>query len=527
MLPLLDAAAMQAADAHTIETIGLPGALLMENAGAAVAAHVQAAYPAGPLTVLCGKGNNGGDGFVVARRLLARAPRVLLIGLRADLRGDARLHAEALVRCGGRVEDVPDLARWQACRDDVRRTGVLVDALLGTGLRRAPTGLVGDVIADIAGWPDGPPIVAVDLPSGLSADGGHVAGPALRAAHTITFAAAKLGHVLEPACDHVGHLQVADIGIPRAALDARARAWQAEPADVAACFGVRRPAAHKGDLGHVLVLGGSPGKTGAPVLTGVAALRAGAGLVSLAAPAGLLPQLVAVARAELMTVGLASSEGLAWDGAALAPALASSAQADAVVLGPGLGQAPGCATFVHAFVSACRGPLLIDADGLNALASPDHAGLALLSRRAAPTVLTPHPGELARLAGSNTADVQARRVEHARELARVARAVVVLKGQRSLIAAPDGRLAINPTGNPGLATAGSGDVLAGIIAALLARGRDAFEAAVAGVFVHGLAGDHGARRLTQEALLAGDIVESLADALRAVGVGVPRTPVVT
>jgi NAD(P)H-hydrate epimerase len=521
MLPLLDAAAMRAADAHTIETIGLPGAVLMENAGAAVAELVRDVFPRGRLVVLCGQGNNGGDGFVAARRLLARAPRLILVGARADLRGDASLHCEAFVRSGGMLEELRDIAAWQACRDELRRADVLIDALLGTGLRAGARGLVGALITDIAGWSDGPAIVSVDLPSGLSSDDGQVPGPALRAAHTVTFAAPKLGHVLEPACDHVGRLHVADIGIPPAVLAARAVAWQAEPADVAACFGTRRPAAHKGDFGHVHVLGGSPGKTGAPVLTGTAALRAGAGLVSLAAPAGLLPGLVAAARPELMTVGLASRDALTWDDALLAAALEVAARGDAVVLGPGLGQTPGCAAFVRAFVSACPVPLLIDADALNALAADERAGLAAVSQRSAPTVLTPHPGEMARLTGSSNAAVQAQRSTHARALAQTTRAVVVLKGQRTLSAAPDGRLAVNPTGNPGLATAGSGDVLAGLVGALLARGRDAFDAAVAGVLVHGLAGDRAAQRLGQEALLAGDVVEALGEALRALGVGVP------
>lgn len=516
MLPLLDAAAMRAADAYTIETLGLPGAVLMENAGAAVADVVCASFPRGRLAVLCGKGNNGGDGFVTARRLLARPARVVLLGAAADLRGDARLHFDVLVRCGGVVEEVHDVAGWRACRDELRRTDVLVDALLGTGLRAGASGLVGEVIADVAGWADGPAIVAVDLPSGLSSDTGHVPGPALRAAHTVTFAAPKLGHVLEPACDHVGRLHVVDIGIPRAALEARAVAWQAEPGDIVAAWGQRRPAAHKGDLGHVLVLGGSPGKTGAAALAGAAALRAGAGLVTLGAPGAWLPLLVAVARLESMTAAL---DGTQWDLPALASALALASRCDAVVLGPGLGQGPGVSAFVRAFVSACPVPLLIDADGLNALAADERAGLALLAARRVATVLTPHPGELARLSGGNSADVQAQRVERVRALARATGAVVVLKGQRTLIATQDGRLAINSTGNPGLATAGSGDVLAGIVGALLARGRDAFVAAVAGVYVHGLAGDHAARRLGQESLLAGDVVDSLADALRAVGVG--------
>ena len=511
MLPVLTAAQMRAADRHTIEVLGVKGERLMEAAGSAVARLVADEFPDARPAVLCGKGNNGGDGFVAARRLLgrrplSRRPLVLLFGHAADVKGDARTHLFKLKTSGGEVREVADLAAWEAARAEVLACGVLVDALLGTGLRAAPAGLLGRVIADLERSPSRPPIVAVDLPSGLSSDGGALEWPALSAAVSVTFAAPKHGHVLPPACDRVGRLVVADIGIPREVCESAAHLWLLERADAALAWPERRPAGHKGSYGHLLVLAGSPGKTGAAALCAHAALRSGVGLVTVATPAEALPLLVAQARPEVMTEPLA--EG--WTKAGLERALALAEERDAVALGPGLGRPEAAAGFVHAFLERCPRPVLVDADALNALA---HHGGAL-PRRAAATLLTPHPGEMARLVGGDTREVLARRLESAGELAGRAGVFVVLKGQRTLVAGPDGRVAVNPTGNPGLATAGTGDVLSGVAGALLARGSSGWEAATAGVYLHGLAGDLAARRLGQESLMAGDVIAALPEAIR-------------
>jgi NAD(P)H-hydrate epimerase len=520
MIPVLTAAEMQDADRRTIQDIGVPGVVLMENAGAAVARVVRSRFaPTSGVVVLCGKGNNGGDGFVLARHLLDLGPEVFLLGARSEVKGDAQTHLEALERSGGVVREVLDLPAWQAVRQQLSAARLVVDALLGTGLQRAPAGLMGQAVRDLAGLSC--PIVAVDLPSGVPSDTGDLAWDAVSAALTVTFAAAKHGHVLPPACDRVGELAVADIGIPRALL-ASTRLWLLEAADAAAAFPTRRPGSHKGDYGHLLLVAGSLGKSGAAILAAAAAARAGAGLVTVATPAPALP-IVAAGRPEIMTEPLPVDASGAMGGPAVERALALVDGRDAVVLGPGLGQQGATRDLVWALVEGCRVPLLVDADGLNLLAPTTgrESGLAALRNRQAATVLTPHPGEMARLLGTTVADVQGGRLEAARRLARETGAVVVLKGHRSLVARPDGLAAVNPTGNPGMATGGVGDVLSGIVGALLARGHDAWLSATAGVFVHGAAGDRAAARLGQESLLAGDLVESLSDAIRALGADHP------
>jgi NAD(P)H-hydrate epimerase len=514
--PVLAAAQMREADRRTIEEVGLPGAVLMENAGAAVAHWARTRFPSArrPL-VLCGRGNNGGDGFVAARRLRDLSPATLLIGARGDVRGDARLHLGVLERSGGTVVEVADAAAWAARRAELERADLIVDALLGTGLRQQPEGLVAEVIADVGAVHErrGTPVLAVDIPSGVPSDGGDVSWPTLTATLTVTFAACKHGHVLPPACDRVGELIVADIGIPEVALQsAQPALWVLERADAARAWPPRAPASHKGTFGHVLVIGGSVGKSGAAALAALGALRAGAGLVTVATAEGALP-LVAQSRPELMTEALPG--GAHVDASAVSRAAALAKARDAVVLGPGLGQEDGTREFVRELVRRCPVPLIVDADGLNALASSSRAPAALDAlRRERATVITPHPGEMARLAAATTEQVQRRRVETARALAVETGATVVLKGQRTIVADPAGAAAVNPTGNPGLATGGTGDVLAGMVGALLARGAEAMAAACAAVFAHGHAADLAARRIGAESLLAGDLIEALPEALR-------------
>ncbi len=512
MFAVLDAAAMRAADRFTIDELGVPGVVLMERAGGAVVAEIRRRYPEKKhIAILCGRGNNGGDGFVVARQLLAHAPKVLLLGERAAVTGDARAQLDAYEKAGGVVGEVRDDAGWAQERECVLAAELLVDALLGTGLKEAPSGLIGRVIVDIAAAGPRIPIVAVDIPSGLSSDRGAIPGAHLTAALTVTFAAPKHGHVFPPACDSVGELVVADIGIPVKQARETAGLFLLERDDAARAYPPRLPGAHKGDFGYLLVVGGSVGKSGAAALAGSAALRAGAGLVTVATAREALP-FVAAQRAELMTEPLPSTAEGALARSALARALELAGERDAVALGPGLGQAGETQAFISEFARRCPKPIVVDADGLNALAV---AGAELLRERSAATVLTPHPGEMARLSGRTIREVEADRVGVARLLAERTRAVVVLKGQRTVIADPSGRVAINPTGNPGLAKAGSGDVLTGISGALLARGLSGWEAAIAAVYLHGLAGDLARDRFGEESLLAGDVIESLPRAILA------------
>ena len=511
MKPVLTSDEMRGADRRTIE-LGLPGAVLMENAGAAVARAIGERYSsARRVVLLCGKGNNGGDGFVAARRLLARRPEVLLLGAVSEVRGDAAIHLRAYVGNGGRVREVRSAADWARSRREALDADLVVDALLGTGLREAPRGLMGRVIRDMQRRRG--PLVSVDLPSGVASDSGHVPGVAFRASLTVTFAALKCGHVLPPACELCGEIVVADIGIPAGLVEGAALSLT-EAGDAGPAWGRRERGAHKGRFGHVLVVAGSRGKSGAAVLGGTAALRAGAGLVTVATPVPALAR-VATDRAELMTEPLASTPAGTLAGRAVARALALAEERDAVVLGPGLGQSAGTRRFVRAFVARCPRPLIVDADGLNALAAlPRGGGFRVLKARRAGTVVTPHPGEAARLLGTTVRRVQAERLESARRLAASSGAVVVLKGFRTIVAEPGGRAAVNPTGNPGLATAGSGDVLSGIVGALLARGRDAFSAAVAAVYAHGLAADRVAARRGEEGMLAGDVIDALPETIR-------------
>lgn len=512
MQPVLTADEMRAADRRTIEQVGLPGVVLMENAGAAVARAIRERHPSvRRIAILCGKGNNGGDGFVAARRLIARDPEVLLLGAIDDVGGDAAVHLRAYLGRGGRVREVLSAGDWARARAAALEADLVVDALLGTGLREAPRGLMARVIRDMERRRG--PVVAVDLPSGVASDGGRVPGPAVRADLTVTFAALKCGHVLPPACELCGEVAVADIGIP-ASLVESARLSLTEAKDAGSAWGRRERGAHKGRFGHVLAVAGSRGKSGAAILAGTAALRAGAGLVTVATPVPALAR-VAAGRAELMTEPLAATPAGTTAGRAVARALALAEERDAVVLGPGLGQSGGTRAFVRAFVAGCPRPLIVDADGLNALAAlPTGGGFRALLARRAPTVLTPHPGEAARLLGTTARAVQNERLESARRLAGAAGAVVVLKGYRTIVADARGRAAVNPTGNPGLATAGSGDVLSGIVGALLARGRDAFSAAVAAVYAHGLAADRVAGRRGEEGILAGDVIDALPETIR-------------
>ncbi len=501
MIPVLTAAEMRAADAAAIDGLGLPGMALMESAGAAVAREIETRYPAAQrVAILCGPGNNGGDGYVVARRLLARSPAVFALPGRTTKESDATRHRAIFERAGGRVVELADAAAWNKVRATVLEADVVVDALFGTGLRAAPSGLAATVIRDL-GRRQRRPLVAIDVPSGLDSDASALPASALRASLTVTFAALKPALLFAPAAEAAGEVVVADIGLP--AL--QASLFVTEAVDARAAWPKRARTSHKGVQGHVLVIAGSPGKSGAAILAGRSALRAGCGLVTVATAPAALPR-VAQGRPELM------ASPLRVEGAGVRRALALAAAAKAVVLGPGLGNTPKTRAFVRRFVAACPVPLVIDADGLNALVAPGDFGKRLRARKP-PTVLTPHPGEAARLLGTSTRAVQAERLASARRLAKATGATVVLKGHQTLVAEPQGRVAVNPTGNPGLAVAGAGDVLAGIVGALLARGLDGWTAATAAAYVHGHAADRIAARRGEEGILAGDVADELPAAI--------------
>jgi NAD(P)H-hydrate epimerase len=505
---VLNTEQMREADRRTIQDLGIPARELMERAGQQVAAVVMREFApvrGKSIAVLCGRGNNGGDGFVVARALAEEGAdvRALVVGAIDGVKGDARDALEGLQAVHGAIE-VADAAAWAGQRQAVGAAVVIVDAITGTGFHPPLTGLAGTVIDDVNAM--GKPVVAVDLPSGLSADSASVNGEAIEAAITVALAAPKLPHVLAPAEGWVGRWEVADIGIPATVIDAlRGPSLDlVTPARLRALVPRRPRTSHKGHFGRVLIVAGSLGKTGAAYLSAMGALRSGAGLVTVATPKSCVP-IVAALGAEYMTWPMPEDEAGRMTAAALEELLAFNA--DVMAVGPGLGRSPGLDTLVAGLAARWSGPMVIDADGLNALA----ASTVFASRS---VVLTPHPGEMAALAGLSIEAVQHDRLGVAQRVAAARRAHVVLKGHRTLVTSPDGHVSINDSGNPGMATAGTGDVLTGVTAAWLAQLRDPAGAATLAVYVHGRAGDLAAAAQGEVAMVAGDLLLHLGAAVR-------------
>jgi NAD(P)H-hydrate epimerase len=505
---ILTAAQMREADRFTIEEIGIPSLVLMENAGRQVVAAIEAAYEdrlAGRVAVLCGRGNNGGDGFVVARTLLQRGidTGIFVIGPLADVRGDARTNLDILGRLGATVVEIADEQSWELHFSEISQSTLIVDAIFGTGLRSAVTGMLETVIADVNA--SDIPIVAIDLPSGLSADTPHLIGDCIDASMTVTLAAPKVPLILPPGEAYAGDVVIADIGIPYEVLEGlEGRHIELlTPEQLRDAVEPRAADSHKGDFGRVTIVAGSVGKTGAAQLAGMAALRSGAGLVTIATPSGCLP-IVAAMAPELMTEPLGAAGAATVSGADVERVL--DLTHDVVACGPGLGRTPSVREFVHLLVERGTGPLVLDADALTVLAD-DPARLIGTDER--DVVITPHPGEMARLAGFSIEEVQANRIDVAADFATTHRVYVVLKGHRTVIATPEGRIYINPTGNPGMATAGTGDVLTGMIAAWLAQLLDAEAACRLAVFLHGAAGDLAEAAVGQVAMTATDLLAQL------------------
>jgi NAD(P)H-hydrate epimerase len=499
---VVGSAEMREIDRTAIEDFGLPSLTLMDRAGRAVAeAAGSMAAPSGRVLVVCGGGNNGGDGYVAARLLrgAGRDARVLALVPAARLQRDAKAVREQAERAGVPIDEAGELADL-----DVGVGDVVVDAIFGTGLARPPEGSFAGAIERIeAARVAGARVLAVDVPSGLSADTGRPLGACVRADRTVTFGFAKRGLLLHPGPAWAGDVTVADIGIPpQAAARVRVECELLTELEARLLVPPRRPDAHKGDAGRLLVLAGAPGKTGAAHLALFGALRGGAGLVTLAARPEVLPFALA-GRPEAMSVALHGNGPLGR--ADLQALLAAAEGCDAVVVGPGIPRGPETGELLRAFLERARIPAVVDADGLNAIADDT----SFLRDLPAPAVLTPHPGEMARLVRRTAGEIQDDRVGWASEAARSWRAVVVLKGARTVVADPEGPAAIIPTGNAGLATGGTGDVLAGLVGALVAGGIRAASAARAGAWIHGRAGDLAAARHGERGLLASDVAEAL------------------
>ncbi len=513
-MKVLTAQQMQAVDRRAIDEVGIPGVVLMENAGRRVAEEIVSRYATRGIQralVFAGKGNNGGDGYVIARHLLDNDWDVLTLVFAGaeEIVGDAAVNALALANCGGQIVHVKTENQLSAILDDADEFSVVVDALFGTGLAKPPQGLFLEAI----GWMNCQvcPVISVDIPSGIDGSTGRIMSDAVNADLTVSFAFPKIGQVTFPGALHVGELVIADIGIPKQVVYetvAECRLIDAEEAR--SLLPIRSIAGHKGTFGHLLVLAGSTGKCGAAVMAAKAGMRGGAGLVTLLCPRGVQPG-VAARLAEVMTVPLDELEGEVCM-STLEDILASAEGKQALAIGPGLGTGEEVSCLVRRLLQDTDQPVVIDADGLNALVGH----LSILGQQPdRDIILTPHPGEMSRLSGLSVAEIQNDRFDVAKDFAAQYKVTLVLKGARTLVAAPDGTVHVNTTGHAGMASGGMGDVLTGLIGSLLAQGLPAMSAATLAVYLHGLAAERLHPRFGDAGLLATDLINELPAARQA------------
>lgn len=510
-MKVASAAQMREMDRCTVEAYHVPGIVLMENAALRVVEEIKARFS--PLrgkrvAVVCGKGNNGGDGLAIARHLSAGGGAeitVWLLASEADVQGDAAANLSMAKAFGLEIRPATEIKLSEA--------DLVVDAVFGTGFHGPATGDAAALIDTLNA--SGVPLVSVDIPSGVDADTGKTEGSVVRAALTVTFALPKYGLLDYPGAEYVGELVVADIGMPRAILqDNDIRFWRTEAADVGGWLPARMNGrdSNKGKFGHVLAIAGSDGFVGAPVMVAEASARAGAGLVTLAIPEGIHQAAMSRVSPVVMTRGLPQGTAGTVGKAAVEAALRLAEKVTTVALGPGLGQGEDAAAFVREFVAHCPQPLVIDADALNFLSQEPDRGASVVRGRSQPTIMTPHPGEMGRLLGSDTQTVQSDRRGSVTRAAEIYGCVVLLKGARTLIASPKGELYINTTSNPGMATGGTGDVLTGVTAALLAQHLEPLKAAAAAAYLHGLSGDMAAAQ-GMTGLIATDVITHLPRAI--------------
>jgi hydroxyethylthiazole kinase-like uncharacterized protein yjeF len=512
-MKVLTSTQMKEIDRTAIEEIGIPGTILMENAGRQIFKKLREKFPEvsrEKIVIVAGKGNNGGDGFVVARHLYSHGanPEVMLLASKKDVRGDAAVNLNIAQKIGIKISEIRSLKDWNLQRGKIFLCNVLVDAVFGTGLVKPAQGFYAAVIKDIN--KSKAYKIAVDIPSGLSSDTFQIIGPCVNADLTVTLAAPKIAHIFPPAEEYVGELVVADIGVPTFLFnDENLKLELVEKKTVLPYFKRRRKDTHKGTYGHLFILSGSLGKTGAAVMAGKAALKMGAGLVTIGTPESCLP-IVARSMDELMTEPLAETQEKTISHEALKKVLSLLKGKDALMIGPGISTHKSTSELVLSLLAKINVPAVVDADALNILASRPETIKSLRQ----PAVLTPHPGEFARLLNLSTREVVERKLELAPQFAEEYGVYLVLKAYRTITATPDGRVFINPTGNPGMATAGSGDVLSGMIASMIVQEKNLLEAVLAAVYIHGLSGDIGAEKLGEKALTAGDIIRYLPSGLR-------------
>jgi NAD(P)H-hydrate epimerase len=481
----------------------------MENAGRGAVEAILSAYPdirKRKIAIVAGKGNNGGDGFVIARHLLNQGTsvKVFLLTDPKSLRGDAETNFNIFHHMKGEIISVPSSKDYQKVKKSLEYFDLLIDAIFGTGLDAEVRGYYREVIDHLNTL--GKPIVAVDIPSGLDANTGKPLGTAIRASLTVTFGLPKVGHLISPGLNYVGSLKVIDIGIPtRLVEEEKIQTHLLEYQEIQKWLSIpRRPNTHKGDYGHLLVIAGSVGKTGAAAMACEAALRIGAGLVTLAIPKSL-NSIMEVKLTEVMTEPLPETPKQTLSLRAFNALLRLCENKRAVIIGPGIGTYKETQSLVIKLIRTLDLPIILDADGLTSLAAQPKTLLATKQH----LILTPHPGEMARLVQSTAKEIQEDRIGISRNFSQSHHVYLVLKGNRTLIATPKGEVFINPTGNPGLASGGTGDVLTGMIGGLICQGLDILPSLLISVYLHGLAGDEVAQELGEKSLVATDIIKKI------------------
>ncbi len=516
-MKVVTARQMAELDRTAIQHYGIPSLVLMENAGRSCTDRILrileekvGAPQEASVAVVCGKGNNGGDGMVIARHLHNRGVyvEVFLLGETEDLSKDARTQYEILQRMDLEIRVVRDTEGIEDLRSYLEEVHLCVDAILGTGISSPLSGTVREVVEVIN--LSLATVFAVDIPSGIDADTGRILGEAIRADYTGTFGLLKLGNVLLPGSIHCGETDIYDIGIPtRAVFDADIKTETLEEQVVKSVLSVRPPDFHKGDAGRVYIVGGSPGMTGAPCLAGMAALRMGAGLVTVVTPASLRP-IVEAKQMEVMCAGVPDAGGGYFTPEMIPHLMEAISRADVVVVGPGMGMTEAMPRFLKELLPRIKVPFLLDADALNALSGQVNA----LQSAVAPCIVTPHPGEMSRLSRESIEAIEASRIDSARHLAEEEGVTAILKGARTIVATPKGDIFINTSGNPYMASGGMGDALTGMIAALASQGLSPTDAACAGVFLHGLSADLLVRENPMTPVTATDVIGNIKGALQ-------------
>ena len=514
-MKIVTAKEMQDIDRTAIDDYGIPGIVLMENAAKGVIASLFKKFPDikdKKVGIFAGKGNNGGDGLAVARLLANEdiSVTVYLLSKKVLLKGDTKTNLEKAEESGIKIFEIVSLDELEAVKDNILKNDIFIDAIFGTGLTSGVKEYYTDVIKFINSSKK--IVLSIDIPSGLSSDTGEIIGEHIRADMTVALCLPKIGEILYPAAEYAGELDVVNIGIPELIINNKdIKINLIEERDAVRILPKRRPNTHKGTYGHLAVIAGSRGKGGAAALSSISALRAGAGLVTLALPECLNISFE-VGIPEVMTFPLPDTKDGTIDKSALDILIKFLEGKSAVLIGPGITTNPSTSSLIKNLIKKVSCPMLIDADGLNIIADK----IELLKDKPSPVVVTPHPGEMARMLNTTSKEIQANRIESSRKLSAEYGIYVILKGARTIVATPEGEVYINPTGNPGMATAGTGDVLSGIVAGFLSQGLSARDSSILGVYLHGLAGDIAAEKLSQTALIASDLIKTFPEAVKRV-----------